>query len=85
MQNYFAHETEAAFRRQEWQRAITKAEQTAQARLSNTQTRCLHPLRLALRNLRSIAAPELRLPAWNTLQTAIGRSAPGPWKEVVHQ
>jgi hypothetical protein len=83
MQNYFANETEAAFRRQEWQRAIAKAERTAQARPASDRRRQPHPLRLAPRSLSSIAAPRLRLLAWNTLQTIMGRGAPGPWKEVV--
>ena len=55
MNNYFAIETEAEFRRREWQRAVEADARVAQA-TGNGRKRWPH---LSLTSLRSFAAPRL--------------------------
>jgi hypothetical protein len=57
MNNWYAIETEAEFRRREWQRAIETDARAAQARPANRQMRWPRIPHLTLANLRSLAAP----------------------------
>ena len=63
MQNYFAIETEAAFRRREWQQAAAADARAAQARSSNGHRRWPHLPHLVVASLRSLSAPRLPLAA----------------------
>ncbi len=77
MQNYHALETEAAYRRSEWERTIATATQVAQTRLDDGWTRWSRLPQLALAHLRSFSVPRLVLrPFGNT--DAGGRRAPRP-------
>jgi hypothetical protein len=55
MNNWYAVETEAAFRRREWQRAVEADALAAQARPANGRARWSRLGRLTLANLRSLA------------------------------
>jgi hypothetical protein len=57
MNNWYAVETEAAFRRREWQRAVEADALAAQARPANGRTWWPRLGRLALTNLRALAMP----------------------------
>jgi hypothetical protein len=57
MNNWYAVETEAAFRRREWQRMVEADVLAAQARPANRRTRWPRLGRLTLANLRSLALP----------------------------
>jgi hypothetical protein len=60
MNNWYAVETEAAFRRREWQRAVEAdalAAMATQARPGNGRTWWPRLGRLTLANLRSLATP----------------------------
>jgi hypothetical protein len=60
MNNWYAVETEAAFRRREWQRAVEAdalAALASQARSANGRARWPRLGRLTLANLRSVAMP----------------------------
>jgi hypothetical protein len=57
MNNWYTIETEAEFRRREWQRAIEAEALAAQARPANGRTRWPRLGRLTLPNLRSLALP----------------------------
>jgi hypothetical protein len=57
MNNWYAIETEAQFRRREWERAVEADARAAQARPVNRQLRWPRIPRLTLANLRSLAVP----------------------------
>jgi hypothetical protein len=57
MNNWYAIETEAAFRRREWQRAVEADALAAQVRPANRRARWPRLGRLTLANLRSLAVP----------------------------
>jgi len=57
MNNWYAIETEAAFRRREWQRAVEADALAAQARPANGRPRWPRLGRLTLANLRRLAVP----------------------------
>jgi hypothetical protein len=57
MNNWYTIETEAEFRRREWQRAVEAEARAAQARPANGQPRWSRIAHLTLANLRSLAAP----------------------------
>jgi hypothetical protein len=57
MNNWYAVETEAAFRRREWQRAVEADALAAQARPRSGRTLWPQLGRLTLENLRSLAMP----------------------------
>jgi len=57
MNNWYAIETEAAFRRREWQRAIEADALAAQASPANGWVRWPRLGRLTLANLRRLAVP----------------------------
>jgi len=57
MHNWYAIETEAEFRRREWERAIEADALAAQARPANRQPRWPRLGRLTLANLRSLVVP----------------------------
>ena len=57
MNNWYAVETEAAFRRREWQRAVEADARAEQARPANRRTWWPRLGRLTLTNLRSLAVP----------------------------
>ena len=57
MNNWYAVETEAEFRRREWQRAVEADALAAQARPANGRMRWPRLGRLTLANLRSLALP----------------------------
>jgi hypothetical protein len=57
MNNWYAVETEAEFRRREWQRAVEAEALAAQARPANGRTRWPRLGHLTLANLRSLALP----------------------------
>jgi hypothetical protein len=57
MHNWYAVETEAEFRRREWQRAIEADARAAQARPANGRMRWPRISLLTLSNLRSLAWP----------------------------
>ena len=64
MNNYYAIETEAEFRRREWQRAVEADARAAQVCTGNGR---MHWPRLSLTSVRSFAAP--RLPFASSLAT----------------
>jgi hypothetical protein len=57
MSNWYAIETEAQFRRREWERVVEADARAAQARPVNRQLRWPRIPRLTLANLRSLAVP----------------------------
>ena len=57
MNNWYAIETEAAFRRREWQRAMEAEALIAQTRPANGRARWPRLGRLTLANLRLLAVP----------------------------
>ena len=57
MNNWYTIETEAEFRRREWQRAIEAETLAAQARPAHGRTRWPRLGRLTLVNLKSLALP----------------------------
>jgi hypothetical protein len=57
MSNWYAIETEAAFRRREWERAVEAEARAAQARPANGHDRWSRIGRLTLANLKSLAVP----------------------------
>jgi hypothetical protein len=57
MSNWYAIETEAQFRRREWERAVEADARAAQARPANRELRWPRIAQLALANLRSLAVP----------------------------
>ena len=57
MNNWYTIETEAAFRRREWQRAVEAEALAAQARPTNGQLRWPRIAQLTLAHLRSLAVP----------------------------
>ncbi len=57
MNNWYTIETEAEFRRREWQRAVEADARAAQARPANGRTRWPRIAHLTLANLRSLAVP----------------------------
>jgi hypothetical protein len=57
MSNWYAIETEAQFRRREWERVVEADARAAQARPVNRQLRWPRIAQLALANLRSLAVP----------------------------
>ena len=57
MNNWYAIETEAEFRRREWQRAVEAEARAAQARPANGQLRWSRIPKLTLANLKSLALP----------------------------
>jgi hypothetical protein len=57
MNNWYTIETEAEFRRREWQRAVEAEARAAQARPANGRTRWPRLGRLTLANLRSLVLP----------------------------
>jgi hypothetical protein len=57
MNNWYAIETEAEFRRREWQRAVEAEARAAQARPENGHLRWPRVALLTLANLRSLAVP----------------------------
>ena len=59
MHNTFTIETEAAHRRQEWERAVAVAAQIAQARRQNGWTRRARLPQRVLADLRSLFAPRV--------------------------
>ena len=61
MNTWYGIETEAEFRRQEWQRAIEAEQRVAQARAGRAASQRFHLPRLSLARLRALATP--RLPA----------------------
>ena len=61
MHNWFGIETEAEFRRQEWQRVIAAEERVAQARAGRAASPRFRLPRLSLARLRGLGTP--RLPA----------------------
>ena len=61
MQNYYTIETEAEFRRREWERAAEGDARAAQARPTNGGLPGLHLPQFALATLRSLSAPRLPL------------------------
>jgi hypothetical protein len=79
MQNFFALEIEAEFRRSEWQRAVEAATRAAQARPENGRIRWSHLPHLVLASLRSVSATRSRLPGFGA------RSRPGARASVRHQ
>jgi hypothetical protein len=56
MNNWYTIETEAEFRRREWQQAVEAEARVAQARPANRQLRWPRIAHLVLANLRSLAA-----------------------------
>jgi hypothetical protein len=60
MNNWYAIETEAEFRRREWQRAVEAEALAAQARPANRPLRWPRIPHLTLANLRSLAVPRPR-------------------------
>jgi hypothetical protein len=60
MHNYFTVETEAEFRRREWQRAVEADARAALAHTGNGHKPWPH---LSLMNLRAFVAPRLRFSA----------------------
>ena len=80
MQNWFGIETEAAYRRSEWERAV-RASARATPPITSGRRRRSRRWRPALALLRSLSGPRLALRSpWNA--TARGSCAPSPWKEV---
>ena len=65
MQNYFSIETEVAHRRDEWEREVASAAQSAQVPPENGSKRWSQLVLLAFASLHSLAAPRLRVPSWN--------------------
>ena len=63
MNNWYTIETEAEFRRREWQRAVEADALAAQARPANGRTRWPRIGRLLLANPRSLALPRLSFTA----------------------
>jgi len=59
MQNFFANETEAAFRRSEWERAVVAAARVEQTRGRNDRTRWLRLLHVFLARLGSFSLPRI--------------------------
>ena len=57
MNNWYAIETEAQFRRREWERAVEANARAAQARPASRELRWPRIAQLALANLRSLAVP----------------------------
>ena len=57
MNNWYTVETEAAFRRREWQRAVEDDARAAQARPANGRAWWPRFGRLTLANLKSLAVP----------------------------
>jgi hypothetical protein len=63
MHNYFAIETEAMFRQQEWERAMAADAQAAQAVATARKRDWTHAPRLSLAGLREMTAPRLAIAA----------------------
>jgi hypothetical protein len=63
MNNWYAIETEAEFRRREWQRAVEAEALAAQARPANGRTRWPQFERLTFANLRALVLPRLSFTA----------------------
>jgi hypothetical protein len=63
MHNYFAIETEAKFRQEEWERAMVADARAAQAVAVPRQRGLNHVPRLSLTNLRQMTAPRLSIAA----------------------
>jgi hypothetical protein len=59
MSNWYAIETEAKFRRREWERAVEADARAAQARPAHRQTRWPWIGHLTLASLKSLAVPRL--------------------------
>ncbi len=59
MHNWFGIETEAEFRRQQWQRAIEAEERVAQARAGHAASPKFRLPHLSLARLRALVAPRL--------------------------
>jgi hypothetical protein len=66
MQSYYAIETEAAFRRREWERAVAAEKLAAQVNHENGKIRWTHLPQLSLARLRALSAP--RLPFTSALE-----------------
>jgi hypothetical protein len=63
MNNWYAIQTEAEFRRREWQRAVEADARAAQALPANGRMRWPRISHLTLSNLRSLALPRLSFAA----------------------
>ena len=61
MNNWYTIETEAEFRRREWQRAVEAEARAAQARPANGHLRWPRIAQLTLANLKSLVVPRPRL------------------------